>query len=159
MMRDEHLRIGMSASWLIAALGQPAAHIHDYSLIQKTGLWDFRHGAYWAEWIDRLQLSPIGLPQPTPTLSDYGTLRISDGSQSAEVPVVAMIGDQQAALFGHGCRLADAAVEESIVMDGAEVLGWKIHRSLLGRGARLNEPAPASFVEVTLGERSEIVGE
>jgi glycerol kinase len=78
-------------------------------LIQKTGLWDFRHGAYWAEWIDRLQLSPIGLPQPTPTLSDYGMLHISDGSQSAEVPVVAMIGDQQAALFGHGCRHAGHA--------------------------------------------------
>jgi hypothetical protein len=60
--------------------------------------------------------------------------------------------------IGHGCRLADAAVEGSIVMDGAEVHGWRIRNSLLGRGARLRGPAPADFVEVTLGERSEIVG-
>jgi glycerol kinase len=110
-LRHDHLRIGMSASWLITALGRPSQHVHDYSLTQKTGLWDFRHGTYWAEWIDRLQLSPIArsVPQPRPTLHDYGTLHISDGSRSADVPVVAMIGDQQAALFGHGCRHAGHA--------------------------------------------------
>lgn len=108
-LHAEHTRIGMSASWLITALGKPSQHIHDYSLTQKTGLWDFRGGAYWAEWIDRLQLSPIGLPHPTPTLHDYGTLTISDGSHTADIPVVAMIGDQQAALFGHGCRHAGHA--------------------------------------------------
>lgn len=106
---DDQLRIGMSASWLITALGRPSRHIHDYSLTQKTGLWDFRHGAYWAEWIDRLQLSSVGLPEPAPTLYDYGTLHLSDGSRDADAPVVAMIGDQQAALFGHGCRHAGHA--------------------------------------------------
>lgn len=60
---------------------------------------------------------------------------------------------------GTGCRLSDAAVEGSIVMDGAEVHGWKIRDSVLGRGARLHGSAPAGFVEVTLGERSEILGE
>ncbi len=108
-LRDEQLRIGMSASWLITALGRPSQHVHDYSLTQKTGLWDFRHSAYWAAWIDRLQLSPIGLPEPRPTLYDYGLLHIGNGSQQADVPVVAMIGDQQAALFGHGCRHAGHA--------------------------------------------------
>ncbi len=62
VLHDEHARIGMSAGWLIAALGRPSQHLHDYSLTQKTGLWDFRRGAYWAEWIDQLQLSLSGLP-------------------------------------------------------------------------------------------------
>lgn len=61
--------------------------------------------------------------------------------------------------IGDGCRLSDAAVEGSIVMDEAEVHGWRIRDSLLGRGARLHGSAPPSFVEMTLGERSEIVGE
>ncbi len=110
-LRSGDLRIGMSAAWLVAALGQPCAHVHDYSLVQKTGLWDFRRDAYWAEWIDRLGLNALtsALPQPVPTLHHFGTLTISDGSQSARVPVVAMIGDQQAALFGHGCRVAGQA--------------------------------------------------
>jgi len=63
------------------------------------------------------------------------------------------------ASVGNGCRLADASVEGSIVMDGAEVHGWKIRDSVLGRGARLHGSAPRGFVEVTLGERSEILGE
>jgi glucose-1-phosphate thymidylyltransferase len=82
-----------------------------------------------------------------------GPVVIGDGAELARV----RLGPQTS--IGHGCRLADAAVEESIVMDGAEVFGWQIRHSLLGRGARLHGAAPASFVEVTLGERSEIVGE
>jgi glucose-1-phosphate thymidylyltransferase len=61
--------------------------------------------------------------------------------------------------IGDGCRLADANLEESIVLDGAEIHGWKIRNSLIGRGAELHGSAPAGFVEVTLGERSEILGE
>jgi glucose-1-phosphate thymidylyltransferase len=63
------------------------------------------------------------------------------------------------ASVGGGCRLSDACVESSIVMEGAEVHGWKIRDSVLGRGARLHGSAPGGFVEVTLGERSEILGE
>ena len=40
------------------------------------------------------------LPDVTPTVHDFGTLAL-DG---AAVPVRAMIGDQQAALFGYDCR-------------------------------------------------------
>ncbi len=67
---NDRLRIGMSASWLLTALGEPHAHVHDYSLMQKSGLWDFRRGTYWREWIERLGLTsiaPDGLPQPVPT--------------------------------------------------------------------------------------------
>lgn len=61
--------------------------------------------------------------------------------------------------IGNGCRLADAEIEESIVMESAQIHGWKIRDSLVGRGATLHGLAPAGFVEVTLGERSEILGQ
>jgi glycerol kinase len=93
-------RIGMSAGWLLTVLGTPSDHVHDYALVQKTGLWDFREGRYWSQWIERLGLRQAGLPAPVPTLYPFGALRIGD----VEVPVVAMAGDQQAALFGHNCR-------------------------------------------------------
>ncbi len=92
--------IGMSAGWLLAALGEPNGHIHDYSLVQKTGLWDFRRGTYWTEWIERLGLTTAGLPTPVATLHPFGTLCVD----KVAVPVTAMLGDQQAALFGHGCH-------------------------------------------------------
>ena len=40
--------------------------------------------------------------------------------------------------IGDRCRLSDAAVEDSIIMEGAEVHGWRVRNSLLGR-----EQAPA----------------
>jgi glycerol kinase len=98
-----YARIGMAAAWLLAALGTPNGHLHDYSLIQKTGLWDLRRGGYWPEWMAHLGLTSAGLPQAAPSVHPYGVLRCSDGDSQAEVPVLAMIGDQQAALFGHGC--------------------------------------------------------
>jgi glucose-1-phosphate thymidylyltransferase len=61
--------------------------------------------------------------------------------------------------IGDGARLVDAHVEESIVLDSAEIHGWSIRDSLIGREAVLRGSPPAGFVEVTLGERSEILGE
>jgi glycerol kinase len=99
------LRIGQSALWLVQQLGQPAAYAMDHSLVQATGLFDIRAGAYWPEWLDWVGLSAESLPEPKPTIFEYGSIGISgqDGS-SAVIPVLAMIGDQQAALFGQGCR-------------------------------------------------------
>jgi glucose-1-phosphate thymidylyltransferase len=61
--------------------------------------------------------------------------------------------------IGDGCRLSDAAVEDSIIMEGAEVHAWRVRNSLLGRDSHLHGTAPPGFVEMTLGEKSEIFGE
>ena len=82
---------------------------------------------------------------------------ISDGRVTASGPYLPLLYQyfQDQLNF----ELTDAAVESSIVMEDSEVHGWRIRDSLLGRGARLHGTAPPSFVEMTLGERSEIVGE
>ena len=103
--RTGQLRVGFSASWLLAALGQPAGYWLDFSLVQQLGLFDFRHKDYWAGWLAALEIPPEILPVTAPTVHPYGTLAVTgpDG-RSADVPVWAMIGDQQAALFGYDCR-------------------------------------------------------
>lgn len=99
-----------------------------------------------------------------------GNVHVGIGSQLVDCDITgpAVIGDGvhmsrtvvgPQTSIGNNCRLSDAAVESSIVMEDAEVHGWRIRGSLLGRGARLHGTAPPSFVEMTLGERSEIVGE
>lgn len=100
-----HLRLGLSAAWLLVALGRPAAHRMDTSLVQAMGLYDFRAGDYWDEWLDRLDIPRAALPEAVPTISEFGEFHL-DGTA---VPVLAMIGDQQGALFGHGCRTPGAA--------------------------------------------------
>ncbi len=99
------LRIGLSAAWLMVALGRQAGHWMDYSLVQSLGLYDFREQDYWGAWLDYLALPRSPFPEACPTLHDYGTLRLAaPGGAEADVPVTAMIGDQQAALFGYDCR-------------------------------------------------------
>ncbi|MDX1416575.1 MAG: FGGY family carbohydrate kinase [Candidatus Promineifilaceae bacterium] len=107
---DGSLRLGLSAAWLINALGQPSEHCMDSSLVQAMGLYDFRDGQYWSEWLEALAVPQGALPEPRPTIHDFGTLRLIDQQgRTADVPVLAMIGDQQAALFGHGCRTPGTA--------------------------------------------------
>jgi len=108
--RAGRLCVGLSAAWLLTALGNPAGHRMDYSLVQAIGLYDFRAQRYWEEWLDFLNVPRDPLPMAVPTVCDFGTLsvRALDGAAS-DVPVVAMIGNEQAALFGHDCRDAGDA--------------------------------------------------
>jgi glycerol kinase len=104
--RSGTLRLGLSAAWLVQALGHPSAHLMDTSLVQAMGLYDFRAATWWHPWLAQLGVPVEALPAAVPTIHDFGTLQIAgpDG-RTAAVPVLAMIGDQQAALFGHTRRL------------------------------------------------------
>ncbi len=108
--KSGNLRLGLSTAWLINALGQPSGHVMDTSMVQAMGLYDFRAGEYWQDWLDWIGLTDAPLPAAVPTLHDFGALTITaaDG-KTADVPVLAMIGDQQSALFGQGCRQPGAA--------------------------------------------------
>ena len=94
------LRIGLSALWVLNALGHAAGHQADVSLAQSMCLYDFRARDYWPEWLDYLGVPRAALPTVTGTVADFGVLDLD----SARIPVRAMIADQQAALFGYDCR-------------------------------------------------------
>ncbi len=102
--RAGNLCIGFSGNWILTALGQPAGYWMDYSLVQQMGLFDFRAEAYWGDWLDVLNIPQKCLPGVVPTVHNFGTIRITGtDDSSADVPVLAMIGNEQAALFGHQC--------------------------------------------------------
>lgn len=104
------LSLGLSAAWLMNVLGRPSGHKMDASLVQAMGLYDFRAGDYWGEWLAWLGVDRAALPAAAPTIDDFGVIHISGASGSAaDIPVLAMIGDQQGALFGHGCRTPGSA--------------------------------------------------
>ncbi|NTU85204.1 MAG: carbohydrate kinase [Chloroflexales bacterium] len=97
---EGRLRVSLAAGWLVQALGRPAEHALDYSLLQAMTVFDPRRRALWDEWVDYLGLPRAALPAARPTLYPFGELHIG----AAAVPVTAMITDQQAGLFGYDCR-------------------------------------------------------
>ena len=98
--REGGLRAGLSALWVLNALGRADGHRADVSLAQSMTLYDFRAREYWADWLAYLNVPRAALPDVTGTVDDFGWLEID----ATRVPVRAMIGDQQAALFGYDCR-------------------------------------------------------
>lgn len=108
--RAGRLRFGLSAAWVLNALGHPDGHWMDASLVQATGLYDFRHGTYWQDWLEHLGVPRSPLPDPVPSVHPFGQLKLpSAAGGTSDVPVFAMIGDQQGALFGYECRRAGDA--------------------------------------------------
>jgi glycerol kinase len=103
--RSGSLRIGPSASWVLAALGGSTDSQADVSLAQSINLWDFRDRDWWDPWLAYLAVPRAALPVVSPTVADFGTLDL-DG---VRVPVRALIADQQGALFGYDCRRAGDA--------------------------------------------------
>lgn len=108
--KSGHLQIGLSPAWIVSTLGHRDGHVMDSSLVQALGLYDIREKRYWPEWLEWLGLPEYALPTPVQTLHHYGSLTISNPEgETADVPVLAMIGDQQGALFGQNCRTIGAA--------------------------------------------------
>lgn len=104
------LRVGLSALWALNALGEAHTHAMDYALVQAQGVFDFRAGHYWQDWLDWLGFPVEPLPQPVPSIHPFGVLRVRDAhGRTADVPALAMMGDQQAALFGYDCRTPGSA--------------------------------------------------
>jgi len=98
--REGRLRAGLSALWVLNALGRADGHRADVSLAQSMTLYDFRAREYWADWLAYLDVPRAALPDVTGTVDDFGWLEFD----ATRVPVRAMIADQQAALFGYDCR-------------------------------------------------------
>jgi glycerol kinase len=70
--RAGQLRLGFSGNWILTALGRPAGYWMAYSLVQQMGLYDFRAGHYWDDWLELLQIPVDCLPGVVPTVHHLG---------------------------------------------------------------------------------------
>jgi len=92
------LALGTVDSWLIWKLTGGQRHVTDYTNACRTMLFDI-HRARWDEELCALLGVPIGaLAEPLPSRSEFGVC--SREVIGAEIPILAVAGDQQAALFG-----------------------------------------------------------
>ena len=92
--REQRLRLGTTDAFFLDNLVR--AFVTDATTASRTGLMNIETEQWDVELCRLFGVPTEALPKILPTMSVFGTL---DG-----VPITASVVDQQASLFGHGCR-------------------------------------------------------
>lgn len=95
------LLFGTIDTWLIWNATGGKTYATDYSNASRTMLFNIQNLDWDAEILEFFGLSRHNLPQVYESGADYGVVR-SD-ILGAPIPITAVLGDQQSALFGHLC--------------------------------------------------------
>jgi len=95
------LAAGTIDTWLVWRLTGGRLHLTDPTNASRTLLYDLRSGAWDPEMLALFGVPAVVLPEVRASSEVYGTS--SGRAFEAELPVAGIAGDQQAALYGHGC--------------------------------------------------------
>ncbi|MHB1167978.1 MAG: glycerol kinase GlpK [Longimicrobiales bacterium] len=95
------LAFGTIDSWLIWKLTNGASHVTEPTNASRTLLYDIDRLGWSSELCDLFGVPMSVLPEVRPSSGEFG---VADGAHiGAELPILGVAGDQQAALFGQGC--------------------------------------------------------
>ena len=96
---DGQIAFGTVDSWLVWNLTAGAVHATDASNASRTGLYDIHAGAWSARMLELFDIPAAILPEVRASTGRFGTTTLF----GPPVPVLGVLGDQQAALMGQGC--------------------------------------------------------
>ncbi|MFM6975061.1 MAG: FGGY family carbohydrate kinase [Agromyces sp.] len=97
------LAIGTPDTWLLWNLSGGTAHRTEPSAASRTALMSLTDGRWDEEWCARLGIPTALLPEIVPSAGWFGDVDRSVLPSDSPVPVLAVLGDQQAGLFGEAC--------------------------------------------------------
>jgi glycerol kinase len=90
---------GTIDTWILWKLTNGKVYATDHSNASRTMLMNLATGAWDETLLKLFQIPRDILPNIQPSLSHFGFTNIL----GVEIPITAILGDQQASLFGHGC--------------------------------------------------------
>lgn len=93
------LCFGTIDTWLLWNLTNGAIHATDYSNASRTLIYNIKELQWDEKMREALQIPKVMLPKVKDSASHFGVYESSQGG----IPITAMIGDQQSALFGQAC--------------------------------------------------------
>jgi glycerol kinase len=101
--RRGELLAGTVDAWLVWRLTGGAVHATDPTNASRTMLYDTAVLAWSDDLCARFGVPPELLPEVRPSSGDFGLAQGALLGLARDVPITGVAGDQQAALFGHGC--------------------------------------------------------
>jgi len=99
---NQELLLGTIDAWILWNLTGGAAHMTDPSNASRTMLFDIRSGKWSQSLCDLFGVPIWALPEVRPSAGIFGTT-VAGSGLPAGIPITAIAGDQQAALFGQAC--------------------------------------------------------
>ena len=118
------LRLGTTDAFFIDRFA--GRFVTDITTASRTSLMNLETGAWDAELCDLFGVPLDSLPEIVPTVGDFGAVALA----GREVPVTASLVDQQAGLYGHGCRApGDAKITFGTGAFALAVTGAEIYRA------------------------------
>ena len=93
------LLFGTMDSYLIWKLTEGRAHVTDATNAARTMLYDIRQGCWDAQICALMQVPSAMLPDVRDCASEFGTTTLF----GADIPILGVVGDQQAATIGQAC--------------------------------------------------------
>lgn len=97
------LAVGTIDAWLVARLTEGAVHATDPTNASRTLLYDLDEGDWCDEMLELFGVPRRVLPEIRPSSGDFGVATSDALGAAADLPVLGVAGDQQAALYGQGC--------------------------------------------------------
>ncbi len=105
--RSGELAVGTIDSWLIARLTGGSVHATDPTNASRTLLFDLEDGVWSEPLLELMGVPRRILPELRPSAGDFGIAR--GDLIGADLPILGVAGDQQAALYGQCCWSAGEA--------------------------------------------------
>jgi glycerol kinase len=97
----QNVLAGTIDTWILWNLTGGRVHATDHSNASRTMLLNLE-SCQWDDWLlERFRVPMQILPEVRPSLGEFG--KTDAALLGVEIPIMAILGDQQAALFGHGC--------------------------------------------------------
>jgi glycerol kinase len=100
-LHPENLLFGTVDSWLLWKLTGGRVHATDFTNASRTLLYNIKEKRWDDELLNIFAIPKSLLPEVRNSMDDFG--RVSALDELAGVPIAAVAGDQQAALFGQCC--------------------------------------------------------
>ncbi|MDE2028914.1 MAG: glycerol kinase GlpK, partial [Candidatus Omnitrophica bacterium] len=97
------IAFGTVDSWLIYKLTKGAAHVTDLTNASRTLIFDINTKSWSKPLLKLMDVPEQILPKVLPSSSVFGYTTQGVAGLPAGIPIAAVMGDQQAALYGQGC--------------------------------------------------------
>lgn len=98
LLQQGKLRMGTTDAFFLDRLSD--RFVTDITTASRTSLLNLKSGSWDAELCEMFGVPIEVLPRIVPTTGDFGSVDVA----GREIPIRASVVDQQASLYGHGCR-------------------------------------------------------